>query len=122
VGSEIPVHATAVGRLYLGLAPEQLDLTEGPLPTYTPQTQSSREKVQAAAVEAARAGFAVNREEWLPGLVVAAAPVLRRGRLEAAVAVAGPAARLTESRTRELVRAVCDVAERISQRMDGGEA
>ena len=58
---------------------------------------AARARARARARGRARAraqGFAENRDEWIAGLSVVAAPVLARGELRGAVAVAAPSPRL----------------------------
>jgi DNA-binding IclR family transcriptional regulator len=95
VGEEIPAHATAIGKLFLAFAPEQIRLPES-LPAFTPRTRSRASDLAREVERARAAGVACNREEWIPGLAGVAAPVRVGGRMLAALAVSGPAARMRE--------------------------
>ena len=117
LGATVPVHATAVGKLYLAYAP---DLVAAGEPTrYTPATIRSR-KALAAEVERVRArGWATNVEEWQPGLCVAAAPVMSGERLHGTVALAMVAARFSAIGVAAATRRVIHAAEGIALRMEG---
>lgn len=118
LGSEVPVHATAAGKLYLAYAPELLTLPAALTP-FTAHTLPDQAALEQAVTEAKQRGWAENREEWQPGLTVLAAPVRVGGRLLAVVALAGAAARVTELGSEQLARRVVDAAERIAARLGG---
>ena len=115
VGAEIPAHATAIGKLYLAFAPEQVRL-DTPAPSFTPRTRTGA----ALAREVARArtlGVAENREEWIPGLAGVAAPIRLSGRVVGALSATGPAARMRE-REHFCARVVA-AAQDVSARLEG---
>jgi DNA-binding IclR family transcriptional regulator len=60
-------------------------------------------------------GFAVNRGETLPDIAAVASPVLRDGRVIAALAVAGPATRMT-AKLEAVAPVVRDAAAELSER------
>lgn len=117
IGETIPVHATAVGRLHLAFAPQAVERPSGRLARFTPRTVVDAAALAREVERARRDGFAVNREEWTPGLVVVAAPVRVAGRLVATIAVAAPAARLAEHDeprvAARLVAAAATIAKRL---------
>ncbi|UCE87685.1 MAG: IclR family transcriptional regulator, partial [Deltaproteobacteria bacterium] len=120
IGAEVPVHATAVGKLYLGFASERVSLPRGRLTAFTRNTLTKRPDLERQALAARRNGWAANREEWQPGLTVLAAPVLRGGQLEAAVAVAASSARLRAESVPHAVRHITEAARRVAARLAGG--
>ena len=86
--------------------------------------RDSRTTVDPAALErelrrVRSRGWAENEDEWTPGLAGVAAPVLLRERLVAAVAIAGPTARLSRDRRGHFVARVREAAESIAARLDG---
>jgi DNA-binding IclR family transcriptional regulator len=116
VGERVPAHATAVGKLYLAHAPDLVDL-DSDFEAYTGATVSGHDALEAEVEGARDLGWAMNREEWVPGLGVVAAPIFFRGRLFATVALGAAAARLYElgiDRVSEHVRAA---ASRIEARL-----
>jgi DNA-binding IclR family transcriptional regulator len=118
IGAEVPVHATAVGKLHLAFAPEAVRLGAR-LERFTSHTRTDRGTLERELARVRRRGVAESREEWMPGLVALAAPVWRGARLEAAVALAGPAARLPAARRTELGARVAAAAQRASERLEG---
>jgi DNA-binding IclR family transcriptional regulator len=120
IGEKVPLHATAVGRLHLAFDPEAIALPEGPLPGFTPRTRTERAAVLREVALARRRGWAENREEWIPGLVVVAAPVLADGRLVATVALAAPTVRLPARASARVAQQLLAAADEIGGRLQGG--
>jgi DNA-binding IclR family transcriptional regulator len=118
VGSEVPIHATAVGKLQLAFAPDEVT-PDAPLEPFTPATPVTRERLEREVERARLRGYAENRDEWIPGLAVVAAPVLLAGRLVAAVAIALPSARLRELAAEALARRAVAAAGRVAARLSG---
>ena len=118
VGSTVPVHATAVGKLQLALAPDELVFDDGELESFTDATRATRDALARDVEQAGLRGWAANVDEWIAGLSVLAAPIVRRGRLLGHVAVAASSARVAELGLDALAERVCKTAERIGMRLD----
>jgi DNA-binding IclR family transcriptional regulator len=122
VGTSVPVHATAVGKLFLAFGDGVIAPAGDDMERFTARTRTEARALDREVALARRRGFAENREEWIPGLHVVAAPV-RTGaaprRLVGAVAVAAPAARLPELGVDEVARRAVAAAERVAARLDG---
>jgi DNA-binding IclR family transcriptional regulator len=116
VGERLPVHATAVGKLYLAFAPDQVAAEAEPT-SFTPQTTTSADQLAREIQDVREQGIATNDEEWVSGLGVVAAPVSFRGRLIAAVALGAAAARLKEIGTEAVTEHVRGAAARIEARL-----
>ncbi|MEE2664670.1 MAG: IclR family transcriptional regulator [Myxococcota bacterium] len=119
VGAVVPVHATAVGKLQLALAPSELEFAIAPSEAFTGATHTSETAIRREVELARERGWAANVDEWIAGLSVLAAPVVHRGRLLAHVALAVPSARASELGLGALAERVCKTAERIVQRLAG---
>jgi DNA-binding IclR family transcriptional regulator len=119
IGSAVPLHATAVGKLYLTHAPEAVALGDAPLEAFTPSTITSSAALAAELDRVRRQGYAENRDEWMAGLSAVAAPVLVAGRLVAALAVASSSPRLEALRGSSLAGRIVEAARRIGGRMEG---
>lgn len=119
VGAEVPVHATAAGKLFLAFAEEAIPAPAGRLEAFTPETRTSRRAVAAEVARARRDGFAVNRDEWIPGLSVVAAPVIAKGRMAAALAVAAPSPRLHALGWERVARRIVAAGRRAAERLEG---
>lgn len=121
IGSEVPAHATAVGKLFLAFGEGSLE-TEAERTAFTRHTRVEAASLERAVARARTQGFAENREEWIPGLSVVAAPVFARARLRGAIAVAAPTPRMAElGRERVIERAVA-AAGRVGARLEGGSS
>jgi DNA-binding IclR family transcriptional regulator len=118
VGSSVPVHATAVGKLQLAFGPEEIAPTTS-FEEFTPATAATPEALAREVELARRRGYAENRDEWIPGLAVVAAPVLVAGRLAAAVSIAVPTARLAELDPEDLASRAVAAAGRVAARLSG---
>jgi DNA-binding IclR family transcriptional regulator len=124
VGSSVPVHATASGKLFLAFAPQALAANEGALERFTPRTAADAAELEREVALARRRGFAWNREEWIAGLAVLAAPIRSAGdpaRLAAVVAVAAPAPRMRTLGEALVVERTLAAAARIESRLAGRE-
>jgi IclR family acetate operon transcriptional repressor len=118
VGAEVPLHATAVGKLYLAFDPDAVERLE-PLERFTPRTRTDRAAIERELARVRARGFAENREEWIPGLFGAAAPVWSGERLVAALAVAGPASRVQGGERERFVTRIRAAADRVAARLAG---
>jgi DNA-binding IclR family transcriptional regulator len=126
VGERLPAHCTALGKVLIGCASEdvleaydrRLSAANG-LTARTDGTIVDRDKLFEHLRTVAGAGFALDREECEPGLSCAAAPVYdASGRMVAAISVSGPAFRLGEEHLlRNVVPAVMRAAETLSREL-----
>jgi DNA-binding IclR family transcriptional regulator len=99
VGSHVPLHCTASGKLFLAWMPRRerdalIDrLTLTPM---TAHTLTDPDALRAECDAVARLGYACDREEFIAGLIAVAVPVFdTAGELRAAIAVHAPTARMT---------------------------
>lgn len=118
LGTTVPIHATAVGKLYLAFGQDPLTLEEE-LTAFTGHTPVTEQALEDAINQAQQQGWASNLDEWIAGLSVLAAPVLLGERMVAAVAVALASARLTELGIDSLRDCVVSAAQTIAQRLEG---
>lgn len=88
VGTRLPAHATAIGRVLLAdLAPDEVAdlLGPGPLEALTPRTVTDPTRLRGALAEVRARGYARIDEEFEQGLTTLAAPVVDDGVVVAAV-------------------------------------
>lgn len=102
-GSQVPVHCSASGKLFLALMPPKkrdMLLRSLPLERFTDQTLLDRDALIAELAQIRRQRYALDREEYLAGLVCLAAPIVQRiGRAQtcvAALALQAPTSRLSQ--------------------------
>lgn len=105
VGSHVPLHATASGKLFLALMPAaERDALIGQLvlERLTPETLTDAQALRAECAQIAAQGHADDRGEFIAGLIAVAVPVLDgQGRPRAAIAVHAPTARMSLAQARE---------------------
>lgn len=119
IGSHVPLHCTASGKLFLALGPPSLRkalFRTQPLQRYTPQTLTIAAKLEPELDVIRKTGIGTDREEFMDGMTAAAVPVYdTKGRIFATVAVHGPSTRLPLSRAVSLAPALKRVARAIEQ-------
>lgn len=101
-GSRVPVHCSASGKLFLAQLPpaQRRKLLEAvPLKRYTPKTLTDPAQVLAELDQAQQSGFAVDNEEYLPGLFCVAVLVpAGHGRSNMGIAIQAPTIRLSHDK------------------------
>jgi DNA-binding IclR family transcriptional regulator len=99
VGSHVPMHCTASGKLFLAQMPQAARdalIARLPLTRMTRNTIVSVKGLRAECDRIAEQGHACDREEFITGLIAVAVPVMGSdGEGRAAIAVHGPVARLS---------------------------
>jgi len=99
IGSTVPFHCTASGKLYLSTLPQaQLDvfLRTGAFEQNTNNTLTSPEALRAEIERIALAGYSEDNEEFILGMVAISVPVVDLdNRLMAGLAIHAPSARLS---------------------------
>jgi len=99
IGSRVPLHCTASGKLFLAHLPQDAVrrvLRSAPLRRYTDRTITGVDALERELVKIRASGIGTDSGEFLDGSVCLAVPVVDpRGRVCAAVAVHGPAPRMT---------------------------
>ncbi len=118
VGSHVPLHCTASGKLFLAQMPKKerdamIDALA--LTCMTPTTLTDAARLRAECEAIARRGYSTDREEFIAGLIAVAVPVLdTEGRPRAAIAVHAPSARMTLDEAVKRIDALQAAARRMS--------
>jgi len=98
VGSHVPLHGTASGKLFLAHLPKarrQALISRLTLSALTPHTITDAQALQTECERIARDGHACDREEFIAGLIAVAVPVFdSRRQCRAAIAVHAPTSRM----------------------------
>ena len=118
VGQRLPAFATASGKAILAYMPDETvrRILERGMPQYTLHTLRSPEAFFENMRQVRMQGFAVSEQEFEEGINAVAAPILDLcDRPIAAVAVAGPAYRLSRQRMIEIGPHVLTTAREIAQ-------
>lgn len=132
-GSRVPVHCSASGKMILSqLSPAQRKrlIAAAPLERYTNRTVTDPALIEAELQRVRRDGYAIDDEEFLPGLVCVAVLVPTMNTVSnLCVAVQAPVMRLTPEKGLKLLpalqRAAAEIgrieAETYESRNDNGE-
>jgi IclR family transcriptional regulator, acetate operon repressor len=117
-GSRVPVHCSASGKMLLSqMSPAQRRrlLGHAPLTTYTAKTITHVDTLEAEIKRVRRDGYALDDEEFLPGLVCIAVLVPNNGgRSNLCVAAQAPVMRLTPDKALKLLPALQRAAAALS--------
>jgi IclR family acetate operon transcriptional repressor len=118
-GSRVPVHCSASGKLFLaGMTPAQRQRLLGlaTLEAFTPKTLTNHEALEEEIKQVKRQGFALDNEEFLPGLLCVAVLVpSASGRSNLCIAVQAPIMRLTPDKALGLLPALHRAADALSK-------
>lgn len=118
-GSRVPAHCSASGKVFLSeMTPSQRQrlLAHAPLEAYTPKTLTNMEQLEQEFKQIKRQGFALDNEEFLPGLLCVAVLVPNAsGRSNLCVAAQAPIMRLTLEKALQLLPALQRAAESLSR-------
>lgn len=99
VGEHVPLHCTASGKLFLALMPAERRetlITQLRLKRMTDSTLTGKTALRTECAAIAKAGYSLDREEFVAGLIALAVPVHNAdGEVRAAMAVHAPMARLS---------------------------
>jgi IclR family acetate operon transcriptional repressor len=116
-GSRVPLHCSASGKLFLAYMPpvqrnRLLDHLQ--YKGYTPNTITTRIRLEAELARVRAQGYALDNEEFLVGLVCVAVPVFdprSKQKVRGSVAVQAPASRLPIDRATSALPALQRTAE-----------
>jgi len=104
-GSRVPLHCTAIGKLFLSMQSEEtLDslLNTIRLTKYTDSTIVEEKALRAALEKIRKTGIGVDNQEFMYGVVCIAVPVFdANGEMRAGLAISAPEARMSLERAME---------------------
>ncbi len=118
-GSRVPAHCSASGKMFLSqmtATQRRRLLAHAPLERYTANTLTDLDELELEIKRVRRNGFALDDEEFLPGLLCAAVPVPSdNGRSNLCVAVQAPIIRLSPAKARQVLPALQRAALALGQ-------
>ena len=118
VGTRLPLHATAQGKLYLATCPDaeaRALLSARGMPAYTPHTLTELEPAMEQLAQIRRDGYAIENGEYKIGLRAVDMPVHDRdGTARYAVSVVGLFRRINSSEFEEAIAATLAAAQQIA--------
>jgi DNA-binding IclR family transcriptional regulator len=121
IGTEDPLHCTAVGKVYLAFLSEQqqnliVDAIE--LKRYTCNTIVTKKDLMAELAKIRQQGYSEDNEEIIEGIRCFAAPILDENMSPlAAIGITGPASRMSEDRSEKYATIVMNVALQLSNKL-----
>ncbi len=121
VGIRLPAYCTALGKVLIAhLPPAELEeyLRRQKLFLHTPRTVISPEKLRKNLKKVREQGYALDEQEYAEGICCIAAPVRDyRGKVVAAISVAGPSIRVNGGKLAQLQEPLIEVAGKISKKL-----
>jgi DNA-binding IclR family transcriptional regulator len=127
-GSRVPIHCSASGKLFLAyMPPAQRNrlLDHLQYRGYTPNTITTRIRLEAELARVRAQGYALDNEEYLDGLVCVAVPVFdsrSRQRVRGSVAVQAPASRFSIDNATSALPALKRAAQAFGESIEAGHA
>src|SRR5262249_30406256 len=118
IGSRVPLHCSAIGKLYLALASSvrrRRLLQSLELRRYTGTTLTDAAQLETELRQIRKEQVSFDREEYLAGVVCMAVPVIgKSGELLAALAIQAPEARMNVQTARRHLPALRQAAEELA--------
>ena len=112
-GHREPMAGSAIGLLFLAFIPA---LRRRMFDTHANRIGTG---IAAEINTIAERGYALDRENWMPGLNCIAIPWRDEGEIRAGFGLAGPSSRLTASRLKETAKLMKQIASETDVRWDG---
>jgi IclR family transcriptional regulator, acetate operon repressor len=119
IGSRVPLHCSAIGKLYLALAPSARRrrlLQSLELRRFTESTITDSVQLAAELRQIRKEQVSFDRQEYLVGVVCTAVPVTgRNGEMFAALAIQAPEARMSVQTARRHLPALRNAASELAE-------
>lgn len=119
VGEHVPVHCTASGKLFLAMMPSRqrdLLIAELSLTAMTDTTITSRSDLMEECLRIGKAGYSLDRQEFIAGLLAIAVPICDdAGQIRAALAIHAPMSRLSAEEAIQRLPMLKNAAQRLSR-------
>lgn len=121
VGGRVPVFCSGLGKVilaYLDDGERDKFLSSLTFQRYTDKTITDKVMYNEHLDKIKSQGYALDDEEYIPGLRCIAAPIFHHsGKIHAAVSIAGPTVRLTNERIETLYPLIVKTADNISRNL-----
>jgi DNA-binding IclR family transcriptional regulator len=119
IGSRVPLHCSAIGKLFLALAasPRRRRLLQSlELRPFTESTITDGARLEAELRQIRKEQVSFDREEYLVGVVCMAVPVIgKNGEMLAALAIQAPEARMNVQTARRHLPALRHAADELAE-------
>ncbi len=117
VGTYLPIHCTASGRIFLAFLPPEIvgPLLNVPIKACTEKTITCVDRLREELEAIRQRGYAIDDGEFEPGIRAVAVPVRDVfGNVIATLAIPGPVYRMTWDRVSEMAQALMEAASALS--------
>jgi IclR family acetate operon transcriptional repressor len=118
-GSRVPLHCSAIGKLYLAMAPSTRRrrlLQSLELRRFTEQTITEKARLDAELRQIRKEQVSFDREEYLAGVICMAVPIIgKHGEMLAALAIQAPEARMNVQTARRHLPMLRGAATELAQ-------
>lgn len=125
IGSHVPLHCTATGKLLLALQPKRVRdrlIQAAPLHVHTPRTITDPAALEAAIKVIRRERTGTDDQEFLPEMVAIAVPIdAQRAPPIAAISIHAPVFRRTLDDLRTFLPQLREAAQALSDLLYGGD-
>ncbi|MET3289202.1 UNVERIFIED_CONTAM: DNA-binding IclR family transcriptional regulator [Brevibacillus sp. OAP136] len=124
VGKRNPCHCTSSGQVLMAYqSPQKVDeYLQKSLTTYSSKTITDPEALRRLFHKIKQQGYALSVEELHTGVTSIAAPITdSKGKIVAAVTIAGPIQRMNHNTIPGLIKMVVQTGKEISKRLERGE-
>ncbi|MDX3644721.1 IclR family transcriptional regulator [Streptomyces sp. MB09-02B] len=118
VGRRLPAHAGALGKALLAERPD-VGLPEGPYQALTPRTHTTRAALAADLATVRARGYAVDREEGVPGIIGFGFALRTDTPATDAISCSVPVARLTPEHGERIVTVMREIRTKIEETTPG---
>ena len=118
VGTYVPLHCTAGGKIYLSSLPENLMEEElgRDLEVYTDRTVTDRDVLREQMRQIKRQGYCVEYEEYQAGVCTVAVPVYKyTGRAIFSLVISIPIQRAAEDQIQQMLQEMIPMAKELSK-------
>jgi len=123
-GSTVTLSCSATGTAWMSAIPEEEALTRilrqgiAPRDRFGPKAPQTIDEIRAILAKARKVGYAISIDTYTVGIGSVATAVYDRERVVGVLSVAGPTARLTEERLKELSVPLRQAASEVSKLFD----
>ena len=117
IGRRVPANCTGMGKVLLAYA-KDINLEDIDYKKYSDNTIDNIEKFQEELETIRKQGYAIDKEEYIKGLICIAVPIKNRnGNVIAAISIATPAVRMDQQKKEEYVKMLLETAEDVNKKL-----
>lgn len=117
IGRRLPANCTGMGKVLLAYA-ENINLEEIDFKKHSDNSIDNIEEFKEELKTIRKQGYAIDREEYIKGLICIAVPIKKRnGDVIAAISIATPAVRMDNQKKEEYIKMLLETAEDVTKQL-----